>query len=282
MTSQEVEDLLRQSATSLPPYPTSQAPRSRAASPLFQWWPQISFRIRRARHTLVLLDFYGTLAPLCDRPEQVQLGKATRHTLRKPVQHRRVALSVVSGRRHADPQDRIGVDGVQYFGLHGWDGREGISLASRSEWLLFCARLLLTRMRPLPGLHLEDEEMSLAMHFRNAPLPAARELRTAIRDLVEMLGPDGLHMIEGSNVLELLPPEITGKGAAVRNIVRGLPLTLLPIYIGNDISDESAFVALPTGITVHVGSARNTAARYSLRDPGEVKSFLQRLEGELS
>jgi trehalose 6-phosphate phosphatase len=57
---------------------------------------------------------------------------------------------------------------------------------------------------------------------------------------------------------------------------------LLPIYVGDDASDEAAFAALPSGITVHVGSARHTAARYSLRDPGEVRSFLQRLEGELS
>jgi trehalose 6-phosphate phosphatase len=279
MTPQDGDGLLRTSPNSLP---MGQAPRLRPAYPLFQCWPQVSFRIRRARHILLLLDFDGTLTPLHDRPEEVQLGKATRQTLRQLVQHRRVALSIVSGRRHEDLQDRIGVGGVQYFGLHGWEGRDGMSLATRSEWLLFCARLLLTKMPPLPGIHLEDKEMSLAMHFRKAPAPATRELRTTIRDLVDMLGPDGLHVVEGSNVLELLPPEIPGKGAAVRNIVRGLPLTLLPIYVGNDPSDESAFAALPAGITVHVGDARHTTARYSLRDPGEVRSFLQRLEGELS
>jgi len=252
------------------------------ASPLFRCWPEVSFRVRRARHILLLLDFDGTLTPLHDRPEEVQLGKATRQALRQLVQHRRIALTVVSGRRHADLEDKIGIGGVQYFGLYGWEGREGMSLASRSEWLLFCARLLLTRMPHLPGIRLEDKEMSLAMHYRQAPTPVARELRTEVQELVEMLGPDGLHVVEGSKVLELLPPEIRNKGAAVQEIVRGLPLALLPIYIGNDASDESAFAALSTGITVHVGRTRRTAARYSLRDPWEVRSFLQRLEGELS
>jgi trehalose 6-phosphate phosphatase len=109
-----------------------------------------------------------------------------------------------------------------------------------------------------------------------------RDLRSGIRDIVGMLAPEGLHVIEGSNVLELLPPEIEGKGAAVRDIVSGYPRASLPIYLGDDASDESAFAALPAGITIRVGRARGTAARYALRDTSEVHSFLQRLEEKLS
>ena len=124
--------------------------------------------------------------------------------------------------------------------------------------------------------------MSLAIHFRKASAPVVRELRTKIRDIVETLGPEGLHVIEGSKVLELMPPEIRGKGAAVRRIASGFPRAWLPIYLGDDASDESAFAALPAGITIHVGRARDTAARYALRDPIEVRKFLERLEKEFS
>lgn len=281
MTPQEAEDLL--------PVPDSAAVRAgdqgarfQAARPLFQCWPQVSSRIRRAQHILLLLDFDGTLAPLRDRPQDVQLGNATRQILRRLVSHSRMTVMVVSGRRRADLRKQIAIRGVRYFGLHGWEDREGISLACHSQWLLLSIRRWLAQSLRFPGVRLEDKKMSLAIHFRKATASVVDELRTGIRDIVEMLGPEGLHVIEGSKVLELLPPEIRGKGAAVTDIVSHFFATSLPIYVGDDASDESAFAALPTGITIRVGRARGTAARYTLRDPNHVRSFLERLEAELS
>lgn len=278
MTLQEAEELLPSSAASLALHPG----RREAARPLSEYWSQVSFLIRTTQHVLLLVDFDGTLAPLCDRPEDVQLGNATRQVLRRLASHRRVTVAVVSGRRRADLRERVGIRGILYFGLHGWEEREGMSLSCRSQWLLLSARVWVgQRLRP-PRVRVEDKKMSLAIHFRNAPVSVIRELRDGIRDIVEMLGPEGLHVIEGSKVLELLPPEIHGKGSVVRNIVSGYPRASLPIYLGDDASDESAFAALPSGITIRVGRTRRTAARYSLRDTSEVHSFLQRLEAKLS
>ena len=55
----------------------------------------------------------------------------------------------------------------------------------------------------------------------------------------------------------------------------------LPIYIGNDRTDESAFAALASGITARVGAAKPTRAHYALRDCVEVARFLEQLEKEL-
>jgi len=282
MTSQGPEELLPSSATSLASRLGRDQARYQAACPLFQCWPQVSSRIRRAQHILLLLDFDGTLAPLRDRPEDVQLGNVTRQVLQRLVSHHRMTVVVVSGRRRADLRERIGIRGVRYFGLHGWEDREGMSLPCHSQWLLLSARLWLAESLRLPGIRLEDKEMSLAMHLRKAPASAARELRNRIRDMVEMLGSEGLHVIEGSKVLELLPPEIRGKGAAVRDIVSRFPHPAFPIYVGDDGSDESAFAALSAGITIRVGRARGTAARYTLRDTNDVRSFLERLEAKFS
>jgi trehalose-6-phosphatase len=57
----------------------------------------------------------------------------------------------------------------------------------------------------------------------------------------------------------------------------GLPASL-PIYVGDEPSDESAFAALPTGITILVGHRRHTAARYILTGTNDVRIFLERLE----
>jgi trehalose-6-phosphatase len=54
----------------------------------------------------------------------------------------------------------------------------------------------------------------------------------------------------------------------------------LPVYIGNDGTDETAFGALSSGLTARVGAARQTRARYFLRNPAEVARFLEQLEQE--
>ncbi|SPF55892.1 hypothetical protein SBA4_7530003 [Candidatus Sulfopaludibacter sp. SbA4] len=74
-----------------------------------------------------------------------------------------------------------------------------------------------------------------------------------------------------------LPREIGDKGTAVRHQLSRLAGHVLPIYAGDDRTDESAFAALSEGITIRVGRRALTRAQFQLRDPGEVRSFLEKL-----
>jgi trehalose-phosphatase len=62
-----------------------------------------------------------------------------------------------------------------------------------------------------------------------------------------------------------------------------MPPGTLPVYLGDDTTDEDAFRALGReGVTIRVGdSGSPTAARHRLRDPDEVLGFLQRWRDEL-
>ena len=60
-----------------------------------------------------------------------------------------------------------------------------------------------------------------------------------------------------------------------------LPADCAAIYIGDDDTDELAFVALKNQISIRVGTARGTRARYWLPAPADVLRFLDRVEGEL-
>ena len=64
-------------------------------------------------------------------------------------------------------------------------------------------------------------------------------------------------------------------------VLAGLPASTLPIYVGDDVTDESAFTALKRGVTIRVGLPRRTRARFRLRNPLEVWEFLRRLEKEI-
>jgi alpha,alpha-trehalase len=59
------------------------------------------------------------------------------------------------------------------------------------------------------------------------------------------------------------------------------PTNTLPLYIGDDTTDEDAFRAIEDkGIGIIVSDeSRDTAARYLLRDPSEVERFLEELIG---
>jgi trehalose 6-phosphate phosphatase len=84
--------------------------------------------------------------------------------------------------------------------------------------------------------------------------------------------------VRGHKVWELLPRQISGKGSAVSALLSRLPHPALPIFVGDDTSDESAFKVLPGGLTVRVGESRRTNAQYFLHDPEEVKTFLTKLD----
>ncbi|MBM4273926.1 MAG: hypothetical protein FJ134_05625 [Deltaproteobacteria bacterium] len=72
----------------------------------------------------------------------------------------------------------------------------------------------------------------------------------------------------------MLPRGIS-KGSAIKTILSLLP-GFFPIYIGDDVTDESAFQFLQgQGLTIKVGRpGTETAASHFLPDPEAVRRFL--------
>ncbi|HEX5484003.1 MAG TPA: trehalose-phosphatase [Terriglobia bacterium] len=251
--------------------------RGRHALPLFDNWKTISRRIHQANHLLVLLDFDGTLVGFKRRPEEVRLDLSMRRVLALLAKHPRVNLGFISGRRRADLKGRVRVPGARYWGLHGWEGDGGIPWNPGSRQKLVRARGLLSQaIHGLPGIWIEDKQASLVLHYREAPISAARRAIAAARKIAADIQPP-LKILAGKKILELMTPELEGKGAAVRRLASSRGSGTLAIYAGDDTTDESAFAALRKGLTIHVGENRDTQARYRLRDPEEVHAFLDRV-----
>ena len=54
--------------------------------------------------------------------------------------------------------------------------------------------------------------------------------------------------------------------------------TTLPIYIGDDLTDEDAFARLKDkGLTIVVGKSKESKAQYYLNDTTEVVEFLRQI-----
>ncbi len=91
-----------------------------------------------------------------------------------------------------------------------------------------------------------------------------------------------LRTITGKKVFELQPNIDWNKGRAVLWLLETLGLEqpeVLPLYIGDDLTDEDAFRALrQRGVGIVVSELpRPTAARYALRSPGGVERFLREI-----
>ncbi len=238
--------------------------------------------LRQASHVALLLDFDGTLAPLCRRPEQARATERTRALLRRLARHPRVTVSVISGRGLGDLRRRLSVPGVLRLGSHGWEdaGEKSLKPAERRA-LTQAKRLLVERLTPLAGVWIEEKGFAFAVHRGAATGRTAERAGALLRRTLRPFA-GHLRVLEGHRIWEVLPRAIAGKGAAVRAQVAGLPRGALAIYVGDDAGDEPAFAALPNGVTVRVGAPRRTRARYRLRDPAEVRRFLEKLEGELA
>jgi trehalose-phosphatase len=261
----------------------NRSPRAPGASYLFDNWDQICVRVRAAKTIRLFLDFDGTLVDYRPLPNQVRLSGLARSALRNLARHPRVHTAIVSGRRRAELVHFVRVPGIELLGLYGSeDGKKGSGLSARTYAKLTRARTMLADLQlRLADVWVEEKKISLAVHFRGASAQSQRRARSFLRAAMASLRPE-LHVIRARDAWEVVPTLVRGKGAALRSIVERVHTPFLPIFIGDDLTDEPAFVLLRRGITVLVGDARRTKARFRLGHPGEVCAFLVRLEEEIS
>jgi trehalose 6-phosphate phosphatase len=257
--------------------------RAGGVSPLLSQWNRIATQIRAHSRVVVFLDFDGTLVAIAPRPEQVRLTPAARNILGRLARHPRVALVMISGRRRTELLKHVGIRGIHYFGLYGWERAGTCSLPARARAALRRARVQLQRhLRAYPSVWIESKRSSLSVHLLDVPAAIQPRVR---RDLRAWLKPfrRTLRAVENLRDVEVLPRSIPGKGLAVRRFLAQPAFRrAFPLYFGDDYSDESGFAALRRGVSVHVGKKRATLARYHVRSPIEVAKTLTKLEAALS
>ena len=240
----------------------------------------------------VFLDYDGTLTPIVDRPQDATISPRMRNVVSSLAS--RCPVCVVSGRDRRVVQELMGVDDLVVAGSHGFDiwsprlGTIAHDAASGFEDLLARVTLELEdALAPIEGAVIEPKRASVAAHYRLVAEPQ----RAAVQRVVERLlseHPDELKVTPGKMVYELQPKLDWDKGRAVLHLLTTLGLDgddVVPIYVGDDITDEHAFEALAgRGIGVIVASAddrevagRTTAADFALESVEEVERFLDGL-----
>lgn len=252
-----------------------------AAQHLFDAWPEISKRLRANRQWALFLDFDGTLVKLQPRPGLARLPAHGQRLLQRLARNPRVRVVVVSGRTLESVRGQVGVEGIGYMGQHGMElepARTRIAPEARHA-LVLARRAVGSSLHGFPGVWVEDKGACFAVHYRGAKPAVVYQAGAAVRRMLDPM-PKGLRILAGKKVWEVLPRR-AGKGVAMRESLKKLQGRPLVIFAGDDTTDEEAFGVLRGAITIRVGSARGTHAKYFLRSPHEVMLFLERLEALL-
>lgn len=252
----------------------------KSTEPLLEHLPGIASLLNKAPHIILFLDFDGTLAPIVEDPALASMPTNTREALTLLALDPKISLAIISGRAISDLRFRVGLENLIYAGNHGLEingpGLDFIEpvAAERLKALGELSRHLRVRLHEIPGVEVENKVLSASVHFRRAAASSLAEIRQAVHDAVIFDG-HPFQITEGRKVLEIRPRVGWDKGMAVRWIQQtsGHP-GALPVYLGDDSTDEDAFLALPEGITVSIGKIRETSAQYYLERQEMVSGFL--------
>jgi len=238
----------------------------------------------------LFLDHDGTLAPIAQTPEQAIMPKGTKELLRQLSKMPNCKIAIISGRALKDISKRIGLKNIVYVGNHGFEIK-GPKINFKSPISIRYRRMLegikvkLEKgLSPFQGVIIEDKRFSISVHYRlvdKKDIPAVEAEFYSILFLYEFR--NNVQVKPGKMVLEIRPPIPWNKGKVVLWLLgrrlfamRNKKMKVLPIYIGDDTTDEDAFESLKDkGMTIFVGKPKKTKARFYLKNTGEVAQLLE-------
>lgn len=238
--------------------------------------------LRGAQRLLLLLDYDGTLMPICRTPDLAAPDDEVRQLLSELAQDARFYVHVVSGRARETLEDWLGDLPIGLHGEHGlWSRNAAGSWAcdapDTSAWLERVVAMLEGFSARTPGSLVERKTASLAWHWRAAdPEYGAFQAKDLQLHLTELLSNQPVEILLGDRVIEIRPHGVH-KGRIVPPLAAASPPGTRILAMGDDRTDEDMFGALHgDGVAIHVGPLP-TLAPHRLPDVAAARKFLRAL-----
>jgi trehalose 6-phosphate phosphatase len=263
------------------PMPENLSPQDKALPNLVSAASELAQRLDGCA---LLLDIDGTLLDLAPTPREVWVPPGLAKTLNRLLEKTSGALALVSGRSLNDIDLIFAPGQFPAVGGHGAEMR----LSTDNEAVATHAppmdkelkRRLAAIAKLSPGILLEDKGYSLALHYRLAP-----HAEKAIYEAVSLIRADlpnaPIEVLPGKCVCEIKHSGFN-KASGVIELMNHAPFKgRRPIFIGDDVTDESVFAIMPDfgGLAFSVGRRAQGVADY-FDDPAEVRDWLARLVGD--
>ena len=239
-------------------------------------------------------DFDGTLSPIVRDPMAARLAPGGADAL-TALAERLAVVCIVTGRAAADVRRMTGLDDVWVAGNHGIEwlapGESEVELPPQLAGVPAELDRLLAAVPQLPGLWLEDKDLSATVHYRRSPTPdeARERILDALRTALVLEDAEGIELREGRFAVELRPTGIGDKGTALRALAERFRLRGI-VVLGDDLTDLDMFDAAAelrssgaTAAVIGVASGGEASARVTaqadavVRDPAQVVELLAAL-----
>ncbi|XXG75916.1 hypothetical protein AAC387_Pa08g0381 [Persea americana] len=262
----------------------------------------------KGKQIALFLDYDGTLTPIVDDPDSAFISPSMQAAVRSVAKY--FPTAVISGRSRNKVYELVGVPELYYAGSHGMDimvpvkhsmsvdghisyvrstdqwGKEVNLFQPASEFLSMIDevfRTLVEMTKEINGAKVENHKFCTSVHYRLVDEKDWTMVAQCVHDVLKDY--PCLRLKHGRKVLDIRPVIDWDKGKAVEFLLESLGFSncngVLPIFIGDDTTDEDAFKVLREGnrgCGILVSSLpKESNALYSLRDPSEVMGFLNSL-----
>jgi len=221
----------------------------------------------------LFLDIDGTLLDIAARPDAVVVPPDLPGRLAGLRDKLGGALAIITGRPLAQV-DEFFTGSFAAAAEHGAILRDGTGklhhIAARPAAFAHWLETLKAETADIPGVIIEEKDVSLVIHYRQAP-EAGEKLRGVAEALIAESGPD-VALLPAHMAFELRPRG-AGKDSAVAWFMERPPFAgRKPVFIGDDTTDEPA-IALATAL----GGAGLHVARDFAGNPQAVRDWLAAL-----
>jgi trehalose 6-phosphate phosphatase len=233
---------------------------------------------RRLDEFAVLLDLDGTLRERAPTPREVWVPPGLAQTLNRLLEKTSGALALVSGRSLNDIDLIFAPEQFPAVGGHGAEMRLCIDNEAVATHAPPMDRELKRRLAAIaklsPGILLEDKGYSLALHYRLAP-HAEKAIYAAVSLIRADLPNAPIEVMPGKCVCEIKHSGFN-KASGVLELMNHEPFKgRRPIFIGDDVTDESVFAIMPDlrGLAFSVGRrAKGVTSHFD--EPRDVREWL--------
>jgi trehalose 6-phosphate synthase/phosphatase len=228
---------------------------------------------------MLFLDYDGTLVPFYSHPDQ---ARPSPHLLELLRELARVAeVTVISGRNKSSLDQWFeGVPLLLAAGHGAWvrspEGHWQQPVPIHAEWKERLRPVLQSHAERLSGAFVEEKDASLVWHYRNAD-PGLAALRTSelLDTLTTLVANLDVQVMPGNKNVEVRTASIH-KGAVADRMLAAQSFDFI-LAVGDDLTDEDLFRALPdTAWTIKVGRTQSVA-RFSVGSQPDVLDLLERL-----
>lgn len=244
-----------------------------------------------AERLWLFLDYDGTLVKFTRTPDIIQPDAKLIALISRLARLNRIRLAIVSGRKLADLQALLPVEGIYLAGTYGIElltpGGERIQ---RENYTLL--RPYLDRLKPQwqeivdgqKGFYMEDKGWALALHARYAAPKIATQVISQIQHTLDQeLITAEYRLIKHPKFIEVTSA-LAHKGKTVSFLLNSFPLPgACVLYIGDDENDAEAFTTIHSfggtalSVAQYFGYVRTNGGDFTFKSPKAVRRWLENL-----